>query len=132
MYIRSYAAALLSLGLIAGVASAQEFPSKPIRILTSGAGGSSDFASRQIAQGLTENLGQQVIVDNRGRPSVEAVAKSPPDGYNLLLDGASFWLAPLVSEVPYDPQKDFLPITTATSTYYILVVHPSLPAKSVK
>ena len=135
MYIARFLVGLFSIGLISSgidMASAQEFPSKPIRILTSGAGGSSDFASRQIAQGLTENLGQQVIVDNRGRPSVEAVAKSAPDGYNVLLDGASFWLAPLVSEVPYDPQKDFAPITTATSTYYILVVHPSLPAKSVK
>ena len=110
----------------------QDFPSKPIRILTSGAGGSSDFASRQIAQGLTESLGLQIIVDNRGRPSIEAVRLSPPDGYNLLLDGASFWIAPLVESVPYDPLKDFAPITMATSTYYIVVVHPSLPVKSVK
>src|SRR5262245_2794197 len=105
----------------------QDFPSKPIRILTSGAGGSSDFASRRIAQGLTESPALQVIVDNRGRPSIEAVRLSPPDGYNLLLDGASFWIAPLVESVPYDPLRDFAPITMATSTYYIVVVHPSLP-----
>ena len=110
----------------------QEFPSRPVRILTSAPGGGSDFASRLIAQGLIESLGQQVIVDNRGRPSIEAVGKSPPDGYNLLLDGASFWLAPLVESVPYDPLRDFVPVTSATSTYYIMVVHPSLPVKSVK
>ena len=105
--------------MVAGTSAtwSQDFPSKPIRILTSGAGGSSDFASRQIAQGLTESLGLQIIVDNRGRPSIEAVQKSPPDGYNLLLDGASFWIAPLVESVPYEPLRDFLPISMATRSW---------------
>ncbi len=135
MLVKHFVACIFSVGIMISGASmvlGQDFPNRAIRILTSGAGGSSDFASRLIAQGLIESLGQQVIVDNRGRPSIEAVAKSPPDGYNLLLDGASFWIAPLVESVPYDPVKDFLPISTATSTYYIVVVHPSLPVKSIK
>src|SRR5687767_5366075 len=125
---------LCSAGLMMMGASAvcQEFPTRPIRILTSGVGGSSDFASRQIAQGLTESLKQQVIVDNRGRAGIDIMVKSSPDGYNLLLDGASFWITPLVQETNYDPVKDFAPITAATKTHYIIVVNPSLPVKSIK
>src|SRR5688572_2641869 len=115
-----------------GVVSGQTYPYKSIRIVTSPPGGSSDFASRQIAQGLTESLGQNVIVENRGDISGEVVAKAAPDGYTLLIDSVSFWLAPLIQKMPYDPVKDFAPITLTSTSPYLLVVHPSVAAKSVK
>jgi tripartite-type tricarboxylate transporter receptor subunit TctC len=114
------------------LARAQSFPTKPIRIVTSPPGGSSDFASRQIALGLTESLGQNVIVENRGDISGEVVARAAPDGYTLLIDSVSFWLAPLIQKMPYDPIKDFAPITTTSTSPYLLVVHPAVAAKSVK
>ena len=106
--------------------------SKPIRIVTGASGGSSDFTARLIAQGLTENLRQQVIVDNRGNIDGELVAKAPPDGYTLLIDGASIWIGPLVQKTPYDPVRDFVPVTLAVSAPNVIVVHPSLPVKSVR
>jgi tripartite-type tricarboxylate transporter receptor subunit TctC len=115
--------------------SAQEFPSKAVRIVTYAPGGGTDFASRVIAQGLAINLGWQVIVDNRpgGIIQGEILAKSAPDGYTLLLNGASLWLAPFMQDnVPYDPARDFSAITLAVSAPNILVVHPSLPVKSVR
>jgi tripartite-type tricarboxylate transporter receptor subunit TctC len=84
---------MFAIGAMApGAACAQDFPSKPIRFVTGAPGGSSDFTARLIAQGLTENLRQQVIVDNRGNIDGELVAKAPPDGYTLLIDGASIWI----------------------------------------
>ena len=118
-----------------GVVCSQPYPNKPIRMVTSAAGGSADFAARLIAQGLTGELGQQVVVDNRGgsvSTSVGIVAKAPPDGYTLLLYASSLWIAPLLQPVSYDPIKDFSPITLAASSPYILVVHPSVPVTSVK
>jgi tripartite-type tricarboxylate transporter receptor subunit TctC len=125
-------AALLAFGT---AASAQEFPSKPVRIIASQAGSSGDFVARVIAQGLTKALGQQVIVDNRGGGVLagDLVAKSPADGYTLLLYGNTLWLLPLMrKEIPYDPHRDFVPISLAARGVNILVVHPSLPVKSVK
>ena len=116
-------------------ASAQTFPTKPIRIVTAQAGGGTDFVSRIIAQGLSESLRQQVIVDNRGGNvaiGAELVAKSPPDGHTLVLNAATIWVVPLMQNVQYDPVRDFAPITLATTAPYMLVVHPSLPVKSVK
>ena len=110
------------------------FPSKPVRIYTGTAGGSSDIASRLIAQGLTGNLGQPVIVD--ARPNVlarETVMKAPPDGYALLLAANSFYLGPLLrDDALYDPLRDFAAVTLAIRGSNILVVHPSLPVNSVK
>ena len=116
-------------------ASSQTYPSKPVRMVISGVAGTSNFAARLIAQGLTAALGQQVIVDGRegGVIAAEFVAKAPPDGYTLHLNGSALWLLPFMrSHVPYDPVRDFAPITLAVSTPNILVVHPSVPAKSVK
>jgi tripartite-type tricarboxylate transporter receptor subunit TctC len=117
------------------LADGQEFPSKPIRIVTAGVGGGSDFAARLIGQAISGPMGQQVIVDNRSGGVIpgEVVAKSAPDGYTLLLYGSAHWLAPFLQDkVPYDPIKDFLPVTLAASTPAVLVVHPSLPVKSIK
>jgi tripartite-type tricarboxylate transporter receptor subunit TctC len=118
----------------ADAADGQNYPSRVIRIVTTEAGGGSDFNSRMVAQGLTVNLGQQVIVDNRpGTLSTEAVARAAPDGYTLLFNGSTVWLLPFLRDsVPYDPVKDLSPVTLATRAPSILVVHPSLPVKTVK
>ena len=113
----------------------QVYPNRVVRILTSEAGGGSDLAARVIAQGLSANLGQSFVVENRGGGVIagEAVAKAAPDGHTLLLYGNTFWLLRLMrTHLSYDPIKDFLPITNAATTPTVLVVHPSLPVKSVK
>ena len=116
-----------------GVVSAQDnFPNKVIRIVTPATGGGSDVLARLIAPALTESLGQQVIVDNRGAISAEIVAKSAPDGYTVLVDGSPLWLLPLFRAVPWDPVKDFAPLTLAVSSPSMLVVHPSVPVNSVR
>ena len=117
-------------------ASGQAYPTKVVRIVTSEPGAGADFAARMIAQGLTASFGQQVIVENRGGANGviagELVARAPPDGHTLLLFSSSFWTLPLMQKVPYDPVRDFAPITLALSSPNILVVHPSLPVKSVR
>jgi tripartite-type tricarboxylate transporter receptor subunit TctC len=114
-------------------ASAQAYPSKPIRIVTSPAGGGSDFVTRLVAQGLTGPLGQPIVVDNRTLfISGEVASRSPPDGYTLLLSSSTLWVATLLQKAPYDPVADFAPISTTTRSPNMLVVHPSLPAKSVQ
>ncbi len=126
--------AMMVLG--ASVASGQNYPSKPIRIVTTAAGSGNDSFARLIAQGLSANLGQPVIVDNRagnGIIPVETVVKASPDGYTLLFTGSSLWIASLLSPTPtYDPEKDLAPITLAVSAPNILAVHPSVPAMTVK
>jgi tripartite-type tricarboxylate transporter receptor subunit TctC len=125
---------MMVLGMGMGTVSGQDYPTKPIRVLTSPPGGGSDFVSRLIAQGLSSALGQQVIVENRpGGVGPEAVAKSAPDGYNLLYYGGSLWLLPLMrKDVPYDALRDFAPISLTSIQPAILVVHPALPVKNVK
>ena len=115
---------------------AQEFPAKPIHIITEEPGGGTDFAARLIAQGLAASAGLQVIVDNRGGASgiiaTQAVTKAAPDGYTLLLNGSPVWLLPLLQErVPYDPLRDLSPVILITRSPNLLAVHPSMPAKSV-
>jgi tripartite-type tricarboxylate transporter receptor subunit TctC len=89
-----------------------------------------------IGQAISGPLGQEVIVENRGGAggliAIESVAKAPPDGYALLLYSNGMWTLPLMQKVPYDPIKDFSPITLAVRAPSILVVHPSLPVHSVK
>lgn len=132
----AYLIALMFAGCSAAYAQAT-FPARPIRIVTAAAGGASDFAARVIAQGLTSSFGQQVIVDNRGGGSgviaAQIVTKSPPDGYTLLLFTSPIWLLPFVQDnVPYDPVKDFAPVSLIDRSPSVLVVHPSLPVKSVR
>ncbi len=118
----------------AGIVSGQAYPTKPVRIFASAPGGTSDFTSRIVAQGLTASLGQPVIVDNRagGAAIAEPVSKATPDGYTLLIDGATLWVPPLMQKMPYDPVSDFAPISLIVSLPNVLVVHPALPVKSVK
>jgi tripartite-type tricarboxylate transporter receptor subunit TctC len=127
-------AALLAVAAsLAGIAGAQEYPGKTVRIVTAPAGGGNDFSARLIARGIAGPLGQQVIIDNR--PTVlgpEIVAKAPADGYTLLVTGSSHWIGPLVDRVNYDAVRDFAPVSLLDRTPVLLVVHPSLPIKNVK
>ncbi len=138
MSITRFLVSMFSIGMMvlaAGVVSGQNYPNKPIRIVTSEIGSASDFVARLIAQGLSASIGQQVIVDNRGGGgsiSGDIVAKAPPDGYTLLVGSGTFWIGPLLIKTSYDPVKEFSPITLAASSPNIIVVHPSLPVKSVK
>jgi len=118
----------------AGGVSSQDYPSKPIRFVTVSVGSDSDRVARLIAQGVSGPLGQQVIVDNRPTGIIpgEVVSKASPDGYTVLVVGSSFWTGPIFQKTPYDVIKDFSPITLVGSVPNLLVVHPSLPVKSVK
>jgi tripartite-type tricarboxylate transporter receptor subunit TctC len=111
---------------------AQTWPATHIRIITAGAGGGSDFATRLIAGPLGAALGQQVIVENRGLLAADVAAKAAPDGYTLLLSGQTLWLLPFMRDSVASNVSDFAPITTVTETSNILVVHPTVPAKSVR
>ena len=119
-------------------AGAQSYPTKPIRLVAPFApGGGTDISARILAEGLTQALGQTVVVDNRpGAGSMlgcEIVAKSTPDGYTLLLGNISMaFNAALYKKLPYDTLRDFIPISLVTDQPNILVAHPSLPAKSFK
>jgi len=114
------------------------YPARPIRmIVPQSAGGSTDLAARLVAQRMGDQLGQTVIVDNRpGAGSLngtEIVAKAAPDGHTLLTVAASFAINPaLHKKLPFDPIRDFAPVTMLCSLPHILVVHPSVPVKSVK
>ncbi len=134
MTLISSAAACCAYNAQGQSAQSGPYPSKPIRIITSQAGGGGDLGARVLAQAISGPLGYQVVVDNRSSATnSEAVARSAPDGYTLLFNGSALWLAPfLQANLPYDPVKDFTAITIAVSTPDVLVVHPSLPVKSVK
>ena len=134
-------AALLSaiFPLAGGLAHAQQYPTRAVRIIVPfAAGGPTDILARLLAQRLGESMGQQFIVDNRagggGTIGGQAAARSAPDGYTLYVGGiTSLAMAPHThSKLPYDPFKDFAPITTLTIQPVMLMVHPVLPARSVK
>ena len=119
-------------------ACAQAFPTKPVRLIVpSAAGGSTDTISRILGQKLTAALGQAVVVDNRagagGNIAAEIVAKSPPDGYTLLIPYGGYAINPtLYKKLSFDPVRDFEPVIQICSVTGILVVHPSLPVKTVR
>src|SRR5688572_8315350 len=119
-------------------APAQSYPAKSIRIIVPlAAGGVGDVFARVVGQKLSDSVGQPVVIDNRpGANNIvgtEAAAKAPPDGYTLLLAGTTLTINPsLYPNLSYDPIRDFAPITLVATTPLILVVHPSLPAKSAK
>ncbi len=133
MRIRRFACLwMLTVGLMVlpGMPGAQEYPSKPIRIITSEAGSGGDFATRLMVQSIP---GRQFIVDNRNIIGIEMAAKAPPDGYTLLLHGTPVWLTQFMRDnVAWDPVRDFAPVTLVAKAPNVLVVHPSLPVKSVK
>ena len=132
----------IRLGLLIAVASAAgaaDFPAKPIRMVVPfGAGSNTDLLARTVAVRMAEHWGQQVVVDNRpgagGNIGTDLVAKAPPDGYTLVLGAASVLAInqSLYSQMPYDSATAFAPITNMVKTTNVLVVTPSLPAKSVR
>jgi tripartite-type tricarboxylate transporter receptor subunit TctC len=126
-------AAALTTTTPAAQSAALEYPTRPIRLITSGVGGNGDVTARLIAQALSPRLNQQLIVDNRpsGFTSSEIASKAQPDGYTLLVLGTTHWMSPLLYKVPYDAVRDFAPVTMVTSTPNVLIVTPSLPANSV-
>jgi tripartite-type tricarboxylate transporter receptor subunit TctC len=128
-----------ALGITCNATLAQDYPSKTIRaIVPFAAGGAADIMARDISQKLTESMGRQVFVDNRGGASgiiAAGMAKeAPPDGYTIFF-GTISTLATNVAtraKLPYDPLRDFAPVTMTSSNPYFLVVHPSVPAKSTR
>lgn len=133
------ACAVAALIALAAPAQAQTYPAKPIRLIVPfPPGGGSDTMGRIIGQKLGERLGQQVVVDNRpgagGSIGADVAAKAPPDGHTLLLGSASeIAQYPNVNpKLPYNPQRDFEPITLVGNVPLLLVVHPSLPVRTVR
>ena len=119
--------------VLAGAAIGQNYPYKPVRILSAEAGGGADFVARIVAQRISGPLGRQVVVENRpARLIGEIVAKATPDGYTLLLASSTFLFAPFFGETPYDPVKDFAPISMLAKAPNIIVVHPSVPVASLR
>jgi tripartite-type tricarboxylate transporter receptor subunit TctC len=132
-------AAIAALAAPATLALAQSYPSKPIRIVVPfAAGGPIDIMTRPLAQKLNEALANPVVVDNRGGANgnigADNVAKSPPDGYSLVVGaGGGFAIGPNVyDKLPFDVFRDFAPISLFVTMPELLVVHPTLPVKSVK
>jgi len=118
-------------------ASAQPYPSKPIRVVSPAGGGGGDVVARLLANGLAERIAQQVVIDNRPSGIImgQIVAKAAPDGYTLLFAGSTHWLSPFMvtrTNSGFDPVKDFAPIALATSSPNIVVVTSSLGVKSIK
>jgi tripartite-type tricarboxylate transporter receptor subunit TctC len=122
----------------AGHAPAQNFPSKAVRIIVPyPPGGTSDILSRLLSQKLNEVFGQPIVVDNRpganGNIGADMVAKSAPDGHTMLLaDLGALTISPSIYKLPFDPVKDFAPVTMVTYSPHLLAVHPSVPVKTVK
>jgi len=126
------------LAFVIGEAAAQTYPAKPIRIIVgAGSGGGVDTISRLVGQQFDQSWRQQVVVENKpgagGAVASDQVAKSPPDGYTLLTMSISYAVIPASHKnLGYDPIRDFTPVAVLVNSPNILVVHPSLPVKSVK
>jgi tripartite-type tricarboxylate transporter receptor subunit TctC len=131
-------AAALALSLVPLVAAAQDYPAKPVRVVVPWPpGGSNDVVARIVMQKMSETMGKQFVVDNRGGasgiPGSDFVAKSAPDGYTIMVHSATHVSNPhLYAKVPYDTLKDFVAVAPLSVQVGMLVVHPALPAKSVK
>ena len=132
------AVAGIALACLVLLAHAQDYPARAVRIVSPfSPGGPNDIIARLVAQRLSESLGQPFVVENRagagGNLGTDAVAKAPSDGYTLLFAGpGSLIINPLLSKVPYDTARDFAPISIVATAPNVLVVHPAVPAKTVK
>ena len=121
-----------------GIAGAQNYPVKPIRlVVTFAPGGTTDIQARMLVEKLAPRLGQQILIDNRGGAGgnigMEIVARAPADGYTLVITVVGTWAVnPHLYKLPYDVVTDFAPIIHVATTPGVLVIHPSVPAKSVK
>jgi tripartite-type tricarboxylate transporter receptor subunit TctC len=135
--LRRLAVAVFAAVLAQGATAQQDFPNKPIRMVVPfPPGGATNVVARVIAQKLGDEWGQSVVVDNRpgGNTIIgtEAVAKARPDGYTILMVLNNFVITPLLQPAPYDPLKDFAPVATVASGEILLVVHPSVQAKTLQ
>ena len=133
-----YLSSFIALSLLALPVAAQNYPTRAVRLVVpSSPGGGTDISARILAPQLTQFLGQQVVVENRPGAGTmiggEAVARAAPDGYTLLMGISTLAINPaMYKKVPYDALKDLAPISQAVALSNVLVVHPSLPAKSIK
>ena len=140
MTLRMVLCGVLAAGAIgvSGWTAAQPYPSKPIRmIFPFPPGGPTDLLGRAIAQKMSDQMGQQVVADNRpgagGNLGLDLTAKSPADGYTIVLSSPLIALAPLLySKLNYDPFKDLQPLSLVATIQNVLLVHPSVPAKTLK
>ncbi|WP_083745767.1 tripartite tricarboxylate transporter substrate binding protein [Variovorax sp. KK3] len=126
-----------SLGHFSGLAAAQDYPARPIRLIVPAVpGGSSDSVSRMLAKVMSEQNGVQVVVDNRpgasGTIGSAAVARAQPDGYTFLLSDGTIALYPLMANAPYALEKDLIPLTQVTSTHFVFAVNPKLGVGTLK
>jgi tripartite-type tricarboxylate transporter receptor subunit TctC len=138
MKTRLQCACALALTACAAGAAAQQYPGKPVRfVVPFTAGGPTDIQGRMLGEKLTQRLGQQFIIDNRGGAGgnigMELTAKAPPDGYTIVIATVGTWAVnPSLYKLPYDVTRDFAPIIQVSTSPGVLVVHPSVPVKSVK
>ena len=126
----------LCLGISMPWASAQQYPTKPVRLIVPlSAGGSLDSVARIVATRLSESLGQPVVVDNRGGGGgsigAEITARAAPDGYTIMMASSSYMILTLMYKAPYDPVRDFTPITQAASVPLLFVINPALAANNL-
>jgi tripartite-type tricarboxylate transporter receptor subunit TctC len=137
MFVYSRALCAASIALACGCVCAQSeppYPVKPIRMLSAQFGGGSDIAARLIAGALSPRLGQQIVVDSRvgGTIIAETAVKAAPDGYTIICYSGTLWVLPLMQAKPaYDAFRDLAPITLVGSAPMVVVVHPSVPAKTI-
>jgi len=130
-------AVLVLAALAAGTSFSQTYPAKPVRIVAPFApGGGTDFIARLVAQKLTDRLGQQVLVENKpgagGNLGAEFAVKSAPDGYTLLLIAGSYTVNPSIYKLSFDPVNDISPIVQLSQGPFVVAVHPSVPAKTLR
>ena len=137
--LRRFVLALLSVSFVqAGIAADPSYPNRPIRLIIPWpTGGATDVTFRLWAPLLAENLGQQIVIDNRAGASsiigLDIVAKSPPNGYTIGASNIAFGANPfLINKMPFDSEKDLLPVSLTSLVPMVLTVHPSVPARSVK
>ncbi len=136
--VRCAAIATIAAAALTSMAAAQDYPTRPVRVVVPfSAGGPAELVARLTGQKLAEQLGQQFIIDARGGGGgtigVEIVSKAAPDGYTLLLHTVGHVITPaLYRKLPYDATKDFAPIALAYTSQLMMIVHPSVPVKTVK
>src|SRR5262245_31170034 len=127
----------LSLMVLCGASAAQNYPAKPVRFIVGfPPGGTNDIVARALGQKLTENLGQQFVIENRGGANTaiasELFVRTPPDGYTIMLNAPGHATNPTMMKLRFDPIKDFAFITCAAESQNLVVLHPSFPPKNVK
>jgi len=130
--IRCTLSVLMVLG--AGGVFGQSYPSKVVRVISGEVGGATDIATRIVTERLSAGWGQPVVVENRTTPLIggEVMINTPPDGYTVFFTASNFWTGPLFQKMPFDPIKDFVPITMVSTAPVVIAVLPALKVESIK